>query len=171
MISVPWIKAHNVLNCHLYIHVGEIRLLFCCRTTQFTKGPWYIWQFPLLSEIIHCSSKKKHACSVHFIRVRLFVTSWTVGHQPPLFMEFSRQEYWSGLPCRPPGDLPEPGIEPAFPASPALRADILPLNHWGSSLRRKLTPILCHSPLLHSTSHLHCDSATRLLYSYGHFNL
>ena len=40
------------------------------------------------------------------------VTPWTVAHQAPLSMEFSRQEYWSGLPWPPPGDLPDPGIEP-----------------------------------------------------------
>ena len=40
--------------------------------------------------------------------------------QAPLSMGFSRQEYWSGLPCSPPGDLSHPGIEPVFPMSPAL---------------------------------------------------
>ena len=44
--------------------------------------------------------------------VGLFVTPWTVALQDPLFMEFSRQENWSGLPFPSPGDLPEPGIEP-----------------------------------------------------------
>ena len=43
---------------------------------------------------------------------KLFVTSWTVAHQAPLSKEFSRQEYWSGLPFPPREDLPEPGIEP-----------------------------------------------------------
>ena len=43
-------------------------------------------------------------------------TLWTVACQAPLSMEFSRQEYWSGLPCPPPGDLPDPGIEPVFPS-------------------------------------------------------
>ena len=47
-----------------------------------------------------------------FSRVRLFVTPWTIVHQDPLSMGFSRQEYWSGLLCPPPGDLPHPGIEP-----------------------------------------------------------
>ena len=46
-------------------------------------------------------------------RVRLVATSWTVAHQAPLSMGFSRQEYWSGLPLPPPGDLPNPGIKPA----------------------------------------------------------
>ena len=57
-----------------------------------------------------------------FSHVRVFVTPWTVAHQAPLSMEFSRQEYWSGLPFPPPGDLPNPEIE--F-RSPALKADCL----------------------------------------------
>ena len=52
-------------------------------------------------------------------------TPWTVAHQSPLPMGFSRQEYWRGLPCLPPGDLPNPGIEPG---SPALQADSLPIE-------------------------------------------
>jgi len=48
------------------------------------------------------------------------VTPWTVAHQAPLSMEFSRQEYWSGLPFPPQGDLPDPGIEAVLPVSPAL---------------------------------------------------
>ena len=54
--------------------------------------------------------------------VRLFVTPWTVAYQAPKFMEFSRQEYWSGLPFPSPRDLPDPGIELK---SPALQADTL----------------------------------------------
>ena len=48
----------------------------------------------------------------HFSRVQLFVILWTVARQAPLSIEFSRQEYWSGLPFPSPGDLPNPGIEP-----------------------------------------------------------
>ena len=55
--------------------------------------------------------------------VQLFGTPWTVAHQAPLSMGFSRQEYWSGLPFPSPGDLPDPGIKPG---SPALQADSLP---------------------------------------------
>ena len=47
-------------------------------------------------------------------------------------MEFSRQEYWSGLLCPPPGKLPDSGIEPRSPAAPALQGDSLPLSHQGS---------------------------------------
>ena len=56
----------------------------------------------------------------HFSRVRLFVTLWTVALQALLFMGFSRQEYWSGLPFSPPGELPDPGFKPMAPMSPAL---------------------------------------------------
>ena len=55
-----------------------------------------------------------------FSRVQLFMTLWTPAHQTPLSMGFSRQEYWSGLPHPPPGDLPDPGTEPASLKSPAL---------------------------------------------------
>ena len=57
-------------------------------------------------------------------RVQLFATPWTVAHQAPPSMEFSRQEYWSGLPFPSPGDLPNPGIEAE---SPTLQADALPI--------------------------------------------
>ena len=56
----------------------------------------------------------------HFSPVWLFATLWTVACQAPLSIEFSRLEYWSGLPCPPPGNLPDPGIKRAFLISPAL---------------------------------------------------
>ena len=52
--------------------------------------------------------------------VQLFAVPWTVICQTPLPVEFSRQEYWSGLPCPPPGDLSNPGIEPTSLGSPVL---------------------------------------------------
>ena len=59
-----------------------------------------------------------HMCMLN--SVQLFETPWTVACQAPLSVEFSRPEYWSGLPFPSPGDLPNPGIEPRSPASPAL---------------------------------------------------
>ena len=59
-------------------------------------------------------------CPLSLSRVRVFVTTWIVACQSPLFMEFSRQEYWSGLPFPLSGDLPNPGIKLVSPASPAL---------------------------------------------------
>ena len=67
-----------------------------------------------------------------FTWVWLFATPWTVAHQVLLSMGFSRQEYWSGLPCSPLGDLPDLGIEPTSPAAPALQAGSLWLSHQGS---------------------------------------
>ena len=64
---------------------------------------------------------KGHGCVLTCIL--LFATLWTIAHQAPLFMEFSRQDYWSGLPFPSPGDLPNPGIELMSPASPALQVD------------------------------------------------
>ena len=71
----------------------------------------------------------------HFNRVQLFVTLWTVTYQASLSMGFSRQEYWSGLPCPPPGDLSNPGIEPVSPMpNPHWQAGALPLAPPGKSL-------------------------------------
>ena len=56
----------------------------------------------------------------HLSHVRLFATPWTVAHQAPPSMGFSRQEYWSGLPLSRPGHLPNPGIQPMSLKSPAL---------------------------------------------------
>ena len=72
----------------------------------------------------------EHECSLS--RVQLFATSWTIAHQAPPSMEFSRQQYWSGVPFPSPGDLPDPGIEPR---SPTLRADTLPSEPPGNPLK------------------------------------
>ena len=70
----------------------------------------------------------------HFSHVQLFVTLWTIAHQASLYMGFSRQEYWNGLPFPFPGELPDPGIESK---SLSLQADALL-----TELRRK--------PFIHS---------------------
>ena len=63
------------------------------------------------------STEYVHVCVLsHFSCVRLFVTPWTVALQAPLFMGFSSQEYWNGLPFPSPGDIPNPGIKPESPA-------------------------------------------------------
>ena len=60
------------------------------------------------------------------------MTPWTVALQAPLSMGIPRQEYWSGWPIPSPGDLPDPGIEPVFPVSPALQVDSLQLSSCGA---------------------------------------
>ena len=74
---------------------------------------------------------------------QLFATPWTGAHQAPLSVEFSRQEYWSGLPFPSPGDLPDPGIKPI---SPALQADSLPSEPTGKPINvRGIPQSLCQS--------------------------
>ena len=117
------------------VNSSEISLWLCPKTTNFPPqlnkpdlteilvprhfhgtSPFQIHQ------LIHYSKKKKknlnatvtmHAYMLsHFSRVQLFATPWTVDQQALLFMGLSRQQYRSWLPCPPPGDFPDPGIEP-----------------------------------------------------------
>ena len=73
-------------------------------------------------------------CVWSLSRVQVFGTPWTITGQAALFMGFSRQEYWRGLPFHTPGDLPNPRIEPASPVSLVLAGDSLPLLHLGSRI-------------------------------------
>ena len=84
----------------------EFQLLLFCKSNAFC------FQEPSGSEGVEESLS----------HVRLFATPWTVAHQAPLSMGFTRQEYWSGLPFPSPGDLPNQGTEPR---SPTLQADAL----------------------------------------------
>ena len=105
--------------CSLFLCVDWSLLL--CSVISF--WPW--WTLFSISELgflakyslSFCLSRHVLSCLSH---VRLFATPETVAHQAPLSMGFSRQEYCSGLPCPPPRDLPDPGIEPASLMSPAL---------------------------------------------------
>ena len=67
-------------------------------------------------EIIYSKLFHVMCVCVDLCQVQLFATLWTVAHQAPLSMGFSRQEHWGGLPFPSPGDLPDPGIEPRSPA-------------------------------------------------------
>ena len=75
--------------------------------------------FQRINKSAFCSLRV-YVCAQSLSRVRLLETPWTVAHQAPLSMGFTRQEYWSGLPCLPPGDLPDSGTESM---SPAVQAD------------------------------------------------
>ena len=76
-----------------------------------------------------------HACMlIGFSWVWLFVTLWTVVHQSPLCKEFSRQEYWRRLPCPPPEDLPDPGIELLSLMSPVLAGRFFTTSATGEAI-------------------------------------
>ena len=92
----------------------------------------------------------RHHCCLVTVMSDSFANTWTVAHQAPLSMGFSRQEYWSGLPFPSPGGLTDTGIKPG---SPALQADSLPsespgkpINHCSSAkiLNNCRLKILCH---------------------------
>ena len=93
-----------------------------------------MWVYNLAKEDLGLS-----ACvgAKSFSHVRFFATLWTVAHQASLSIGFSKQEYWSGLSCPSPGDLPDPGIEPTSLMSPALVRGSLPLVPLGKPLRIK----------------------------------
>ena len=81
-------------------------LQYSCLENPMDRG---IWEVAIGAYVLSCFSP---SC--------LFATLWTIAHQASLSVGFSSQEYWSGLPCPPPGELPNPGIEPLSPASPML---------------------------------------------------
>ena len=141
---MPQWNAINLAGCtaHENLHFSK--------TTQCMQGTlsplWWLWFQNKIRPILLLSMSggilstlyipscfifsKIHAWVLS--HVWLFVAPWTINCQAPLSMGFPRQEYWHGLPFPSPGDLPDPGIEPRSPASPALAADSLPPCHLGS---------------------------------------
>ena len=100
------------------------------------SSDWFLGSFALT---IYTDTRHLYQCKLSeyttvFVAqyVRLFATPWTGAHQTPLSMGFSRQEYWSGLPFPPPGDLPNLGIKPR---SLALQADSFPSEPPGNSAK------------------------------------
>ena len=88
---------------------------------RIPAGELYAQLICLKPTFLPSLSQHLHTCMLsHFSHVHLCASSWTEARQAPLSMEFSRQEYWSGLPFHPPRDLPDPGIKPMSLRSPAL---------------------------------------------------
>ena len=114
-------KSFQTWNCRKkYKYQGGLWSQLWCNLSWYFKGIWFFnTQVCVLSHSVVFNS----------------ATLSTVAHQAPLSMEFSRQEYWSGLPCLPPGDLPNPGIELTPPA-----LGMQSLNHWTT---REILPFLC----------------------------
>ena len=95
------LNIHNMKSSYTFVNSAEL-------TNASSSWP-------------HSSPGNNHMCVLScFSRVWLFATPWTVVHQIPLSMEFSRQEYWSGLPFPTPEYIPDSGIQPASLAPPAL---------------------------------------------------
>ena len=98
MIRFLQASGHNILSLNQYIILFYVCMCYCLKT----------------SCIVSACMLSRFSC------VWLLATLWTIAHQVPLSVGFSGQEYWSGLPWPPPGDLPNPGIEPGSVASPTL---------------------------------------------------
>ena len=104
--------ALDPLNWHPKMWVSEsVSLSMCMHRAEWTCWGWGRGLSGFLSLNLYC---------VPLSLVQLFATSWTIAFQAPLSMEFPRQEYWSGLPFPPLGDLPNPGINPPSLVSPVL---------------------------------------------------
>ena len=108
----------------------------------------WTWVSCIGRQILYHSTTMKYLKVKSFSRVRLFATPWTVAYQAPQSVEFSRQEYWSGLPFPSPGDPPNPGIEPG---SPTLQADALPSEPPGKHLSQGTA-----KPFVDISSELNC---------------
>ena len=109
-------------------------------------------EFGLLCHIIKNLKVKVKS----LIRVRLFATPWTVAHQAPPSMGFSRQEYWSGLPFPSPGDLPDPAIEPRSPALQFSSVQSLSRVRLCDPMNRSTPGLLVHHHLPEFTqTHIH----------------
>ena len=123
-----------------------------------------VWLVDCISNTLH-TSLSLYPCSIYtpmggcsVTQSCPTVTPWTVAHQAPLSMGFSRQKYWSGLPCSPPGFLPYPGIEPMSPIAPAVQVDSLPLSHQGSPSKHAYMDICTHICIfiyIHNPQHGH----------------
>ena len=86
----------------------------------------------LLKQLIYTEipvQKRVYCVSACSVVADSFVTLWTVAHQAPLSMGSPRQEYWSGWPFLPPGDLPDPGMEPASPVPHAVAGRFFTFYH------------------------------------------
>ena len=94
--------------------------------------------------------------------VRLFVSPWTVACEAPLPIEFSRQEFWCGLPFHSPGDPPDPRIEPTTLESPALAGRLFTISTTCCSVLNSFSHVLLFATLwtiTHSQHHMDLQSA------------
>ena len=97
-----------------------IHLFYKNHLLAFLTPTWHSFDQLRIQVLTLCLKVSLSVCTQPLRHIWLLAALWTVAHQAPLSMGFSRQEYWSGLPFPPPGDFPDPGIEPQSLTSPAL---------------------------------------------------
>ena len=109
-------KSKTIFVDHKILWVANPIITHKCLLVNFYRLNYVLW------------------CAYSLSHVQLFVTSCTVACQSPLSMKFSRPECWSGLPCPPPGDLPNPGIKPVVLRSCALAGGFFTTSTTGEAL-------------------------------------
>ena len=128
--SLPGSSVHGIFQARILEWVA----IFSSKGSSWPKDPTHVSCVSCIADWFFTTEPPKAGVKWKKVKslrhVRFFVTPWTVTCQAPLSMGFSKQEYWSGLPFPPPGDLPNPGIEPG---SPALQADALPSEPPGKA--------------------------------------
>ena len=112
------------------LHTNKLKIVISsCSTDPIIIMKYLSWScivlLPLKATLLDSASRLTQSCPA-------LCDPMMIACQAPLSMGFSRQEYWTGLPCPPPGNLPNPEIKPASPASPSLQEDYLPVSHQGS---------------------------------------
>ena len=121
-LTIPWCILLVLLDFVFHILLFN-SLASCIQPACFSCVFPVFFRMGKSPRVLRCAKALSHGW--------LFVTPHTVARQAPLSMGFSRQEYWGGLPFPSAGDLPDPGIEPVSPVSPALQADSLPTEPPG----------------------------------------
>ena len=133
-VSLTWKKSDRHQNPIIHVPSMILRMLLSSFQSNFNLLRVNILK--IYKEVPASSALQgpfySYSMGWPFIHHWLFATPWTVAHQAPQSMEFSRQEYWSGLPFPSPEDIPDPRIEPASTLPPALAGGFLPLSHLGS---------------------------------------
>ena len=108
------------MKTYIYIKMCTSWNSFVCKSQNYIQA---LLECPSIVKLWYLQILEHYACVLSpFSRVQLFATPWFVALQASLSMG-SRQEYWNGLPCTPPEDLANPGIEPSSPAAPEMQVD------------------------------------------------
>ena len=146
----PWLNGFE-LNVSKTLYLTPFSLAFI---DQNIYSSFSIFLLPL--ESINSVSTHLSVCvPSHFSCVHLFATLWTVAHQAFLSMGFSRQGYWSGSPCPPPGHLPNPGIEPVSLMSLALAGEFFTTSTTRDALMVRSLPVLYLSAYIQVHMYIH----------------
>ena len=150
--------TYHIINQKKLMNPWVFHMAGLHRPMDRCKGGEKDWRFVVPTSTSNTGTIGKHwtwlgskcVCACVFSHRQLFVTPWTIAQQAPLSVGFPRQEYWSGLPFPPPGDLLHPGIEFMPPVSPTLAGRFF--TSW--AIREALTKSPKHIPLVFCLSKL-----------------